>query len=460
MGNRQTHERRHSSYASFVVTSSSTNPNEELENYICAVNESNDGSSTPSVRLEFESFISPIVNNSRLHSISSPNNEQLIVYAAPVIQMQLSSRCKETIERLKEIKKEKSILLAIINPPIPKTPARQYDDQQQSEKKLLNQMSDLMKRKHQLRLIELEESVLLAQQDLLKSPSPSMNTAVDNEPETQKRNGNNSKGLWRDAFRALKTSTVTSATSATANENRPQKFYYYFSTLSIQRSSAVLLKRKNRRVVRQRSHSLGTEHSKAAYLQHRTIAETSRLSIPGSDSQFERSTKSSSSWFQQRFTWFAADPSPTTSSPRQITATRSSIYNDESYSALLGRKRSSVIGHMMESFVRRLSSRKKKSSVDREREREKEEEKPVTIDPVYETLRIAAETRKRTLANYLQQRQQTLNKQTSLNSQGSSEVDTQPSPRVVRHSDQMSSSQTPTTTTTVTTSSLSSGKSN
>ena len=80
-------------------------------------------------------------------------------------------------------------------------------------------------------------------------------------------------------------------------------------------------------------------------------------------------------------------------------------------------------------------------------------EKPITIDPVYETLRIAAETRKRTLANYLQQRQQTLNKQTSLNSQGSSEVDTQPSPRVVRHSDQMSSSQTPTTTTTTATSS-------
>jgi hypothetical protein len=38
-----------------------------------------------------------------------------------------------------------------------------------------------------------------------------------------------------------------------------------------------------------------------------------------------------------------------------------------------------------------------------------------------------------TLANYLQQRQQTLNKQTSLNSQGSSEPDIQPSPRVSRH---------------------------
>jgi hypothetical protein len=38
-----------------------------------------------------------------------------------------------------------------------------------------------------------------------------------------------------------------------------------------------------------------------------------------------------------------------------------------------------------------------------------------------------------TLANYLQQRQQTLNKQTSLNSQGSSELDIQPSPRISRH---------------------------
>jgi hypothetical protein len=58
---------------------------------------------------------------------------------------------------------------------------------------------------------------------------------------------------------------------------------------------------------------------------------------------------------------------------------------------------------------------------------------PAVIDPVYETLKVAAETRKRTLATYLQQRQQTLNKQTSLNSQGSSEVDIQPSPRVTRH---------------------------
>jgi hypothetical protein len=38
-----------------------------------------------------------------------------------------------------------------------------------------------------------------------------------------------------------------------------------------------------------------------------------------------------------------------------------------------------------------------------------------------------------TLANYLQQRQQMLNKQTSLNSQGSSEHDIQSSPRPSRH---------------------------
>lgn len=95
------------------------------------MNSSNDTSSTPSVQIQFESFISPIDNNSHLQSISSPNNEQLIVYAAPVIQMQLSSRCKETIERLKEIKKEKSLLLAVINPPTPKTSVKQQDDQKQ-----------------------------------------------------------------------------------------------------------------------------------------------------------------------------------------------------------------------------------------------------------------------------------------------------------------------------------------
>ncbi len=65
------------------------------------------------------------------------------------------------------------------------------------------------------------------------------------------------------------------------------------------------------------------------------------------------------------------------------------------------------------------------------------------IDLVYETLKVAAETRKRTLAIYLQQRQQLLNKQTSLNSQGSTELEIQPSPRVNRHNDSTSSSSQP-----------------
>jgi hypothetical protein len=45
--------------------------------------------------------------------------------------MQLSSRCKEIIDRLKEIKKEKSLLLAVINPQTAKIPIKQRDDQQQ-----------------------------------------------------------------------------------------------------------------------------------------------------------------------------------------------------------------------------------------------------------------------------------------------------------------------------------------
>lgn len=61
------------------------------------------------------------------------------------------------------------------------------------------------------------------------------------------------------------------------------------------------------------------------------------------------------------------------------------------------------------------------------------------MDPVYETLKVAAETRKRTIANYIQQRQQSLNKQTSLNSQGSSEPETPSSPKLARQYDATSS---------------------
>ncbi len=100
------------------------------------MNESTDGLSVSPVQIQFQSFIPPTNNNNnnniRSQSLTTSNNEQLIIYAAPVIQMQLSSRSKETIDRLKEIKKEKALLLAIINPPqTPKIPVKQRDDQQQ-----------------------------------------------------------------------------------------------------------------------------------------------------------------------------------------------------------------------------------------------------------------------------------------------------------------------------------------
>ena len=94
----------------------------------------NDGkhdSATPAVHIEFECFISPLHSAPRSNHSNSSNQEQLIVYAAPVIQMQLSSRCKETIDRLREIKKAKSLLLTVINPHSSKTPVKPPDDQQQ-----------------------------------------------------------------------------------------------------------------------------------------------------------------------------------------------------------------------------------------------------------------------------------------------------------------------------------------
>jgi hypothetical protein len=98
------------------------------------MNESSCGASTPPVHIEFESFISPVNkltnHNSRSQHLSTHNTEQLIVYAAPVIQSQLSSRCKQIVERLKEIKKDKSQLLSTINKP-PIKHHQQHEDQQQ-----------------------------------------------------------------------------------------------------------------------------------------------------------------------------------------------------------------------------------------------------------------------------------------------------------------------------------------
>jgi hypothetical protein len=116
------------------VTGSTTNPNEELENYICSMNESSGGGSTPPVHIEFETFISPIIraSNSTLRSpqLLSHHTDQLIVYAAPILQSQLSSRCRETHDRLKELKKDKTTLTALVNK-IPSKHHAQHEDQQQ-----------------------------------------------------------------------------------------------------------------------------------------------------------------------------------------------------------------------------------------------------------------------------------------------------------------------------------------
>ena len=100
------------------------------------MNESSGGSSTPPVHIEFESFVSPLhksttLTSSRSQHLTSHSTDQLIIYAAPIIQSQLSSRSKEIAERLKEVKKDKTALLAIMNKaPMPK-PAQQHEDQQQ-----------------------------------------------------------------------------------------------------------------------------------------------------------------------------------------------------------------------------------------------------------------------------------------------------------------------------------------
>jgi hypothetical protein len=95
------------------------------------MNEESCGSATPPVHIEFESFVPPVNKlsgyNSRSQHLSPHNTDQLIVYAAPVIQTQLSGRYKETAERLKELRKEKSILLSVVN----KIPIKYHQQQQQ-----------------------------------------------------------------------------------------------------------------------------------------------------------------------------------------------------------------------------------------------------------------------------------------------------------------------------------------
>ncbi|CAF3787058.1 unnamed protein product [Rotaria sp. Silwood1] len=183
-----------------------------------------------------------------------------------------------------------------------------------------------------------------------------------------------------------------------------------------------------------RSHSLRPQYSRLDYARRKSTANISSqniscLELENDEIQNKKSSKIfSPSWLKRRLTLLFFEQ--TINKKRRRTT--DCLYNihDKSYSNLLKQKRSSVVVQMLESFVRRLSSRKKKHHDEHEHEHE---EAQTVIDPVYETLKIAAETRKRTIANYLQQKQQTLNKQASLNSQGSSELDIQPSPRVTRH---------------------------
>ncbi|CAF2552651.1 unnamed protein product [Rotaria sp. Silwood2] len=432
------HEQRHRSFASFVVTSSTTDPNEELENYICSINESSGEPSTPPINIEFEIFHSPFnkltTYNSRLQHLSPHNSEQLIVYAAPIIQSQLSAHCREAAERLKEVKKEKSALLAVVN----KAPTKhhlQHEDQQQSEKIMINQMQAFMKKKHELRLIELEESVLLAQQELLKSHRHSMSSIGDSEQDAQKRNLKNMKGLWRETFRALKKST-TSSSGHGVDESRLMAMMNNSLTTNEQQRLSIQTLSSNRI----RSHSLKPRHSKQDYSRRKSAADATsttitHLELSTENNELKRTNtppprRPSTTWFQRRFTVFSFEQQQISPNQQRRRRTgRYSIFNDKSNSNILKQKRASGISQMVESFARRFSLGKKKHN-NNESEQVLNE---TIVDPVYETLKIAAETRKLAVANYLQQRQQTLNKQTSLNSQGSSELDIQTSPKTSRH---------------------------
>ncbi|CAF4032599.1 unnamed protein product [Rotaria magnacalcarata] len=191
-----------------------------------------------------------------------------------------------------------------------------------------------------------------------------------------------------------------------------------------------------------RSHSLKPRYSKQDYARRQSAAVTSSVSTTTVTKRMKLSTENSelqetntppprrisAAWFQRRFTVFSFDKQQNTPSNEQqrMTMCRYSVFNDKPSANLIRQKRPSVISQVVESFARRFSLGKKKQRNDSEPDE-------TIVDPVYETLKVAAESRKMAVANYLQQRQQTLNKQVSLNSQGSSELDIQSSPKASRH---------------------------
>ncbi|CAF3240005.1 unnamed protein product [Rotaria socialis] len=196
-----------------------------------------------------------------------------------------------------------------------------------------------------------------------------------------------------------------------------------------------------------RSHSLKPRHSKLDYARRQSAAGASSVSttppptttittgmkLSTENSELQKANtppprRTSTPWFQRRFTVFSFDQQQNASSnqQRRMTMGRYSVFSDKPNANLIRQKRPSVISQVVESFTRRFSLGKKKHHND-------SEPNETIVDPVYETLKMAAETRKMAVANYLQQRQQTLNKQVSLNSQGSSELDIQSSPKASRH---------------------------
>lgn len=230
-----------------------------------------------------------------------------------------------------------------------------------------------------------------------------------------------------------------------------------------------------------RSHSLKPQHSRIDYARRKSTADlpstiVSCWNSSGENNQSEISPKTPSpSWFERRFTLFSLDQP--IDDRRRMTTDCLPLSDERAYADLLKNKRPSLIAQMMEVEARRPVTfpfdieqirrsislfspsfdefppgrRNEIANASANEKKVRARRIPSTystsplpdhpvIDPVYETLKVAAETRKRALAIYLQQRQQSLNKQTSLNSQGSSELDIHPSPAVARHHDSNSSS--------------------
>ncbi|CAF0992853.1 unnamed protein product, partial [Didymodactylos carnosus] len=96
------HEQRQHSLKSFVLTSSNSNANEEVENYICSMNEN--GDSIEMTKIDYDVFIPAI------DSHDTGDDGLIMTPSSAIIQTNIISRKKEINDRLKEIKKEKNML--------------------------------------------------------------------------------------------------------------------------------------------------------------------------------------------------------------------------------------------------------------------------------------------------------------------------------------------------------------